>query len=91
MRKSVYLALLIFCLAGLATRAALADETPTIYTIVPGDTLWGLSQRFLNDPYYWPNLWAGNQTIGNPHFIYPGQRLRVYSDRIEIEDARPQS
>ena len=67
---------------------AAQDEQPTIYTIVQGDTLWGLSKRFLNDPYYWPNLWAANQTIGNPHFVYPGQRVRVYSDRIEIEDAR---
>jgi hypothetical protein len=87
MKNSVYLALLFFCLAGSAPVAAAEVEQPTIYTIVRGDTLWGLSKRFLNDPYYWPNLWAANQTIGNPHFIYPGQRVRVYSDRIEIEEA----
>ena len=87
MRKSVILALLMICLAGAAPATAAETEQPTIYTIVPGDTLWGLSKRFLNDPYYWPNLWAANQTIGNPHFIYPGQRLRIYSDRIEIEEA----
>jgi LysM repeat protein len=85
MRKPVLLALLFLCLAGAAPATAADTEQPTIYTIVPGDTLWGLSKRFLNDPYYWPNLWAANQTIGNPHFIYPGQRLRIYSDRIEIE------
>lgn len=86
MRNPVFVALVLFCLAGSAPLAAAEAEQPTIYTIVPGDTLWGLSKRFLNDPYYWPNLWAANQTIGNPHFIYPGQRVRVYSDRIEIED-----
>lgn len=62
-----------------------ASEEPTIYVIQKGDTLWGLSDRFLKDPFYWPNLWARNPAIGNPHFIYPGQRVRVYSDRIEIE------
>jgi LysM repeat protein len=88
MRKPVCLALLFVCLIGTGSLAAAASsEEPTIYTVVPGDTLWGLSKRFLNDPYYWPNLWAANQTVGNPHFIYPGQRLRVYSDRIEIEEA----
>ena len=88
MKKPVCYALLFFCLAGSVSLAAAAgSEEPTIYTIVQGDTLWGLSKRFLNDPYYWPNLWAANGTIGNPHFIYPGQRVRVYSDRIEIEEA----
>lgn len=89
MKNTVCLAMLFIHLAGLTTLAAAAGEQPTIYTIVQGDTLWGLSKRFLNDPYYWPNLWAANQRIGNPHFIYPGQRVRVYSDRIEIEEARP--
>lgn len=88
MKKIFSLALLFLCLAGTVQLAAAEqEEQPTIYTIVPGDTLWGLSQRFLKDPYYWPNLWANNQAIGNPHFIYPGQRLRIYSDRIEIEPA----
>jgi len=90
MKKPVCYALLLFCLTGAASRAAAAgSEEPTVYTIVRGDTLWGLSKRFLNDPNYWPNLWAANGTIGNPHFIYPGQRVRVYSNRIEIEEAPP--
>jgi len=88
MKKPVCCALIFFCLTGTVSLAVAAGgEQPTIYTIVQGDTLWGLSKRFLNDPYYWPNLWAANGTIGNPHFIYPGQRVRVYSDRIEIEEA----
>ena len=88
MKKPVCCALLFFCLAGgVSLAAAAGSEEPTIYTITQGDTLWGLSKRFLNDPYYWPNLWAANGSIGNPHFIYPGQRVRVYSDRIEIEQA----
>jgi len=86
MKNQLCLALLFSCLLGSAPLAAAQAETPTIYTIVQGDTLWGLSKRFLNDPYYWPNLWAANQAIGNPHFVYPGQRVRVYSDRIEIEE-----
>jgi len=63
---------------------ALAKEEPIIYTVVQGDTLWGISQRFIKDPYYWPNLWSNNPAIGNPHLIYPGQKLRIYDGRIEI-------
>lgn len=64
--------------------AALAEEEPIIYTVKTGDTLWDISQRFIKDPYYWPNLWSHNPTIGNPHLIYPGQKLRIYEGRIEI-------
>jgi len=64
--------------------AAIAKEEPIIYTVKQGDTLWDISQRFIKDPYYWPNLWSNNPAIGNPHLIYPGQKLRIYDGRIEI-------
>ena len=72
--------LLLMILPGIA----LAKEEPIIYTVEQGDTLWGVSQRFITDPYYWPNLWSNNPDIGNPHLIYPGQKLRIYKGRIEI-------
>lgn len=61
-----------------------AEEPPTVYVIKKGDTLWGLSQRFLNDPKYWPNLWSKNQEVTNPHLIYPGQSVRFVDGRLEI-------
>jgi LysM repeat protein len=64
--------------------AVFAKEEPIIYTVKQGDTLWDISQRFIKDPYYWPNLWSNNPAIGNPHLIYPGQKLRIYDGRIEI-------
>lgn len=63
---------------------AMAKEEPIIYTVKQGDTLWDISQRFIKDPYYWPNLWSNNPAVGNPHLIYPGQKLRIYDGRIEI-------
>jgi len=66
--------------------ALAARSEPAVYIIKKGDTLWGLSDRFMKDPYFWPDLWARNpEKILNPHFIYPGQRLKVYPDRIELE------
>lgn len=64
------------------------NDEPTIYVIKKGDTLWGLSDRFLKDPHYWPDLWAANpKQITNPHLIFPGQKLKVYPDRIEVAEA----
>ncbi len=48
-----------------------------IYAIKQGDTLWGLSSRFMKDPYLWPKLWEQNPYITNPHWIYPGNPIRV--------------
>jgi LysM repeat protein len=86
--KKIYSAvlLLLFILA-IPLSALSQTEEPTIYIIKKGDTLWGLSDQFLKDPHYWPDLWAQNQKITNPHLIYPGQKLKVFSDRIEIEEA----
>jgi LysM repeat protein len=63
---------------------AASQEEPTIYVIKQGDTLWGLSERFIKDPNYWPNMWSKNGQVTNPHFIYPGQKLRIYPDRLEL-------
>lgn len=71
--------LLLPCLA-----MAVDQEEPTIYVIKRGDTLWGLSERFIKDPRYWPNMWSKNDQITNPHIIYPGQTVRVFSDHLEF-------
>jgi len=52
-------------------------DTPDVYVIVKGDTLWDLSQKFLNNPWYWPKIWSLNAYIENPHWIYPGNKLKI--------------
>ncbi|MDO9449613.1 MAG: LysM peptidoglycan-binding domain-containing protein, partial [Rugosibacter sp.] len=76
------ISVLLFCIsttlaiAQPAKPLVLADDAPERYTVVHGDTLWGLSSRYLKDPYRWPALWKMNaQEIKNPHWIYPGQVL----------------
>jgi hypothetical protein len=51
--------------------------TPEEYTIQKGDTLWDLSQKFLANPWYWPKIWSLNPGIENPHWIYPGGKLKI--------------
>jgi hypothetical protein len=41
-----------------------------------GDTLWDLCGRFMGDPLSWPRVWAMNPSVTNPHWIFPGDRLR---------------
>ncbi|MBI3285374.1 MAG: LysM peptidoglycan-binding domain-containing protein [Burkholderiales bacterium] len=56
-------------------------DAPDKHEVVRGDTLWGISEKFLQNPWCWPKVWGMNQEdIRNPHWIYPGQI--VYFDRV---------
>ena len=54
------------------------------YNVKEGDTLWDISSRYLNNPWYWPKLWSYNPHISNPHWIYPGETVRFYPGGEEM-------
>ena len=52
----------------------IAENAPEHHVVVPGDTLWGISGKFLKEPWRWVELWRLNRNeINSPHRIYPGQ------------------
>ena len=73
----------------------LANDAPDRHTVVKGDTLWGISGKFLQEPYRWPELWRMNKDqVKNPHRIYPGQVLVLdrsgATPQLRIEDVKLQ-
>ncbi|MDI3290322.1 LysM peptidoglycan-binding domain-containing protein [Polyangium sp. 15x6] len=53
------------------------QHVPEIHSVRNGDTLWDISSRYYKNPYSWPRLWAQNPQIQNPHWIYPGDQVRL--------------
>ncbi len=72
----------------LSTFAQEKKEEEGIYTIKKGDTLWDISSKFLKDPFLWPKLWQRNPYITNPHWIYPGNPVRL-SPLEEVKKEEP--
>ncbi len=52
-------------------------EIPDTHTVQKGDTLWDLSSRYYRNAWGWPKLWSYNPQITNPHWIYPGDVIRL--------------
>lgn len=48
-----------------------------IHVVVPGDTLWDISDAYLGTPWVWPSVWTDNREIENPHLIVPGDRIWI--------------
>ena len=68
---------LLLTLTVYAATVQLADNHPDTYVVQRGDTLWGISKKFLRNPWDWPEVWQANQQVANPHLIYPGQVLNL--------------
>ncbi|MDP2227941.1 MAG: LysM peptidoglycan-binding domain-containing protein [Moraxellaceae bacterium] len=77
--KKRLLGIVSACLLAGAVQAEAPVEVkgsaPERYTVVSGDTLWGIAGRYLNDPWRWPEVWEANRQVSNPHLIYPGDIL----------------
>ena len=52
-------------------------EVPAIHVVRKGDTLWDLCDSYYSNPWGWPKVWSYNPQIVNPHWIYPGDQIRL--------------
>ena len=54
-----------------------SGNTPDFHNVRKGDTLWGICDGYFHNPYQWPRIWSYNPQLQNPHWIYPGDRVRL--------------
>lgn len=67
------ISIMLACLLSMSVIALeLKPGHPVEYVVKEGDTLWDISQKYLDDAWLWPEIWQVNEQISNPHLIYPG-------------------
>lgn len=75
---------IVFCLVAMTSFSVTATTLPNVkadapvrYIVQSGDTLWDIAELYLTEAWHWPQIWAVNPDISNPHLIYPGDELRL--------------
>ncbi len=103
-RLSALLAVLLLAPAGLraqgrsapakgpakgTTKVSVFASGPTSWhTVRPGETLRGITARFLGSSALWEEIHRLNPGIADPDRISPGQRVRVPAEKSSIPAAR---
>lgn len=77
LKRSSFLYILLLSLIVLPATLKAEGPKKEIHIVVKGDTLWDISKTYLHNPFLWPKLWQWNDYIMNPHFIYPGNKIRL--------------
>jgi hypothetical protein len=67
------------------------SSVPDVHLVKKGDTLWDLCDGYFHNPWAWPTVWSYNPQIQNPHWIYPGDQVRLRSANEISASGRPQT
>lgn len=62
---------------GSAVLTGKSASVPATHTVKRGDTLWEICDQYFQNPWMWPKIWSYNPEVQNPHWIYPGDQLRL--------------
>jgi len=62
-------------------------NTPPVHIVKRGDTLWELCDRYFRNPWDWPRIWSYNPELQNPHWIYPGDQIRMQANAVNAPPA----
>lgn len=66
----------------------LSGRSSDLHSVRRGDTLWGICDYYFRNPYQWPRIWSYNPQIQNPHWIYPGDQVRLRPGAVEPEQPK---
>lgn len=65
-------------LSGASAPAPAPAPSGRVHTVVPGDTLWGISELYYGTGTEWPRIYQANSgQIANPNLIFAGQQFII--------------
>lgn len=73
MRCTLFLC--FFLNVTLSYALSLKPDSPVRYAVQPGDSLWTIAGKYLDNPWEWKTLWRANPDIHNPNRLYAGDIL----------------
>jgi len=82
----MYLGLSLFLALFLSLSSSSLADKKVIHIVKEGDTLWSICEHYYGDPYLWPELWEMNRFITNPHWLTPGDVIKL----LEYEEKKPE-
>lgn len=76
--KALYIGISLFFTLLLGLSPSISAGKKLTHTVKKGDTLWSICEKYYGDPYLWPELWEMNQIVTNPHWISPGDIIKLF-------------
>jgi len=55
-------------------------RVPGVHVVRRGDTLWDITGYYYRNTWMWPKVWSYNTQVQNPHWIYPGDQIKLRND-----------
>lgn len=86
MKKNIKFVLGVFFLA----MSLIAVQNLKKHVVIEGDTLWDIAGAYYDNPFLWPVIYKANQdSISDPHWIYPGEVFVIPDIPAEVTTLPP--
>lgn len=81
MKRMRYLSIILSLAIGCSLLIPpMIGAQPRTHTVVKGDTLWDICEKYYGDSELWPKLWEMNPFVTNPHLLNPGDIITLLEE-----------